>query len=220
MLPGARSTRFRHLAATALGGVLVLSGCQPEGSGTPSGSPPPSAVVIPSVSASEEALALPPTAEAELAAIFDPLIEEYGLRLSRAALLELGEPYEESESGRFLGLYVEPTGEYTPEEYLENLVPVARIMLTLSFERWPGLEVADVCQEPPPDVDDSETPTPETQVQVSREASAALDWEALALPELIAVARNDEPPGVVLRISSRLAEEPLWQDAVEASEGD
>ncbi len=189
--------------------------CQPQA--TPSASPTgPSGpgVAIPSISPSESALRLPPAVEAELAVIFDPLLEPYGLRLARAALLNTTAPYEESETGRFLGLYVEPVGEYGAEDYVENLVPVARMMITLSFDRWPGLEFVDVCQEPPPDVDDSETPPPETQLQVSHEAADALDWDELDLATLIAAAEEQEPPGIILRVSQRISEEPLWQEAV------
>ena len=206
-----------RLAACLFAATLI--GCQPESppSASRPSSPTGSAVVIPSVSPSEEALALPPPAEAQLAAIFDPMLERYGLRLSRAALLNTAAPYEESETGRFLGLYVEPTGAYDETDYLENLVPVAREMITLAFDRWPGLEAVDVCQEPPAELDDSEVPPPETQLQVSREASDALAWEGLDLAGLIAAARDEDPPGIVLRVSARLADEPLWEEALDSA---
>lgn len=214
------SSRVRRLGATAACLVAVASvvGCEPRGADPASGAPSASAVAIPSVSSGETALPLPPFAEAEIAAVFDPLLVEYGLRVSRAALLDTTASYEESETGRFLGLYVEPIGEYDEADYIENLVPVARLMITLSFERWPGLEDVDVCQEPPTEVDDSETPPPETQLQVSHEAADALDWERLDLARLIFAAREQDPRGIILRVSQRLSDEPLWTDAQEAAE--
>ena len=211
----AMSRRFtaRAAACVALMGVVA---CQPQRDESPSTNADPVAVLT--ASPSEAALNLPPTAEAEIAAIFDPLLEDYGLRVSRAALLSTTEPYEESETGEFLGLYVEPTGEYAPADYVENMAPLARLMIPYSFDRWAAIQIVDVCQEPTPDIDDSEEPRPETQVQSTREAPDQLQWDELDLFELVAAAEREEPRGVILRVSSRIGREPVWREAVEAAE--
>ena len=148
---------------------------------------------------------LPPNDGKELAAMFDAELEPFGLRLARGALVDLGgNGYEFSDTGTHLALYVEPVSSpYSRVRYLRNLAPVAKVFAPEVFERWPGLESFDVCQEPPASIDDSDEPPPETQVNMSREQSEGLEWDSLDNVDLLAAALS-QPPGVRLIISERI----------------
>ena len=201
---------FRAAGALAIGVALIA--CTRAGQGRTATTAP----ATPSPDATSSAF--PPSDVDELAAIFDPLLEPYGLTTTRANLLETTAPYEPSPTGRFLGLYVEPTGPYASSDYIQNIVPTARVVIVAAFERWPGIAIVDLCQEPPPGVNDEEAPPPETQVQISRDASAGLDWSELELADLIAEADDNDSDPFVVRVSARLADDPIWQEAVEAAE--
>jgi hypothetical protein len=161
---------------TLLAGVLalgLLAGACSDDSGSSSQAEP------------EPEEHLPPNDFDALAEMFDPQLEELGLRLTRGALVDTSEGYEVSDTGRHLALYVEPTGEYAAADYADNIVTTARLFLPLVFERWDRLETFDVCQEPRPGEDDREEPPPVTQLFVSRPDSADVDWANVTLPELV-----------------------------------
>src|SRR4051794_38531515 len=63
---------------------------------------------------------LPPSARKQLVAIFDPKLERFGLRVTRAALLDWR--HRPSAHGKNLAIYVEPTGVYTAQDYLDGAV--------------------------------------------------------------------------------------------------
>ena len=131
---------------------------------------------------------LPPNDFEELAAIFDDELEPLGLKMTRGALVDTTGGYEESDTGRHLAVYVEPTGEYTTADYAEGIVPSAQVFLPEVFERWDRLETFDVCQEPLPGADDRKEPPPVTQLYVSREEARPIEWETVGLAELVAAA--------------------------------
>lgn len=206
--PRRRSARFVSLLAATLAFAL-LTGCEyrerePRRPDTP---------------ARED---LPPNDVDALAAMYEEDLEPFGLRLARGALIDTtNDGYDVSDTGTHLALYVEPVGAYPPERYLDNLVPVAAVFATDVFDRWPALESFDVCQEPPASVDADDEPEPDTQVNVTRSQSDALDWESLDAAGLIVVA-IDEPPGADLVISDRIRALPRYEellDEVEAETG-
>jgi hypothetical protein len=158
---------------------------------------------------------LPPNDRDRLADMFDEDLERFGLRLTRGALIDIsGDDYEPSDEGTHLALYVEPTSvAYSGLDYLENLVPLTKVFLPEVFDRWPGLMSFDVCQEPPGALNSDEEPPPETQINVSRVQSDAIDWGTVDDTDLLAAAFA-EPPQVRLVISKRLRGLPAYDDLV------
>jgi hypothetical protein len=131
---------------------------------------------------------LPPNDFEALAEMFDEDLEPLGLRLTRGALIDTSSGYEESDTGRHLAVYVEPTGEYTTADYTDGIVPSAQVFLPEVFERWDRLQTFDVCQEPRPGEDDRKEPPPVTQLYSSREEADAIDWATVDLAQLVAAA--------------------------------
>ncbi|MGH8982348.1 MAG: hypothetical protein ACRDY6_00520 [Acidimicrobiia bacterium] len=143
----------------------------------------------------------------ELAEMFDEELEPLGLRMTRGALVDTSDGYEESDTGRHLAVYVEPTEEYTTADYADGIVPSAQVFLPAVFERWDRLETFDVCQEPLPGTDDRKEPPPVTQLYVSRDEADAIEWETVDLAELMDAA---EPPQRDFRlyVSPTVASDP------------
>lgn len=155
---------------------------------------------------------LPPNDFDELAEMFDDELEPLGLRMTRGALVDTSDGYEESDTGRHLAVYVEPTGEYTTADYADGIVPSAQVFLPEVFERWDRLETFDVCQEPLPGADDRKEPPPVTQLYVSREEADAIEWETVGLAELLDAgqpARQDYR----LYISPAVTSDPAFTEA-------
>lgn len=59
---------------------------------------------------------------------------------------------------------MEPIADRTSEQYVEGLGTVT-VLSSDVFDRWPGLESFDVCQDPPATEDDSDEPLPITSLQ-------------------------------------------------------
>jgi hypothetical protein len=153
---------------------------------------------------------LPPNDFDELADIFDPELEPLGLKLTRGALIDTrGGRYRPSDTGRHLAVYVEPTGQYTPAEYAEGIVPSAQVFLPEVFRRWDHLKTFDVCQEPLPGQDDRKEPPPVTQLFLSRAEARDLDWKDVTLGELLAA---KEPPreSFSLYVAPAITSDPSW----------
>jgi hypothetical protein len=132
---------------------------------------------------------LPPASRKDLVAIFAKKVKPFGLRVTRAALVN---PRQERDpEGTHLAIYVEPTGDYTVADYLDGTVDVTKVFLPYVFERWKGLKSFDVCQEPRPAVDDSPSPSPETQVYASRAGSKLVDWKTVDLATMITTAQKE-----------------------------
>ena len=161
---------------------------------------------------------LPPASRKELVAIFAKKVKPLGLHVTRAALVN---PAQERDSrGTHLAIYVEPTGEYTIDDYLDGTVSVSKVFLPYVFERWKGLKSFDVCQEPRPAVDDSPTPAPETQVYATRAGSKLVDWKTVDVATMIhtskdaaaATPTNGDVPFSVF-VAKHLQNTPAYQDA-------
>jgi hypothetical protein len=159
---------------------------------------------------------LPPPGALELESMYGPALAEVGLRLTdRGGLIDrTGGGYEPSATGRHLALYVEPTEARTAQQYVDGIRDVAVVFADV-FERWPGLESYDVCQEP--EADDSEPgtePLPVTQIELTRSEAAAIDWATVTVAELVRSSRA-EPPGLALRVSTELINDPAFEAIVQ-----
>jgi len=155
--------------------------------------------------------ALPPAGALELEPIYGELLAELGLELTdRGGLIDRsGGGYEPSASGTHLALYVEPNGARTAGQYIEGIHGLAVVFADV-FERWPGLESYDVCQEPAGEDDPSGAePLPVTQIELTKAEAAAIDWDAISVVDLVRSSLAD-PPGLALRVSSSLASDPAY----------
>jgi len=119
----------------------------------------------------------PPNDSAALAEIIDPIVEPYGLRFTYGSLNDTSDGgYEPSDTGNHLALYVEPTGDYSDEDYINGLFTISAAVTPYVFETWEGLTSYDICQEPRPTDDDSAVPPPATQINIERAAAESYDW--------------------------------------------
>lgn len=166
---------------------------------------------------------LPPNSVEELAAIFDPGLAELGVRLTRAGLVDRTDGnYTYRPDGTHLALYVEPIGAYSRADYARGVMTITEFFSTRIFDRWPGLESFDVCQEPHPDVDDSPEPRAETQVTLREDAAREIDWETFTLTDLLVLARSPDGPEddllsypAIVVASAEVAEDPDYAKARE-----
>ena len=128
--------------------------------------------------------ALPPNDKAAIERAFAPALERLGVRLTRGALVDLktGKP---SPNGKHLAVYVEPTGNYTSEDYARSTVATLRAFIPAAFERWGGLTSFDLCQEPLPATDARPEPPPVTKVDLTKAASRKVHWDDLDLTRLL-----------------------------------
>lgn len=150
-------------------------------------------VVAPSVTgvaaAGARSSSLPPATRKGLVAIFDQKVKPFGLRVTRAALVNPAQ--ERDPKGTHLAIYVEPTGEYTIDDYLDGTVTVSKVFLPYVFERWKRLKSFDVCQEPRPAVDDRSIPAPETQVYATRRGTELVDWKTVDVATMIHTSQEE-----------------------------
>ena len=198
-----------------LSGALVLllaTGAAACGDDGDDAQPVPSTVDPADVASPDE---LPPPLALDLEPMYGEALADLGLVLTdRGGLIDRsGGGYEASASGTHLALYVEPIGERTVEEYVEGIRTVAVVFADV-FERWPGLETYDVCQEPLAADDDRDEPLPVTQIELTRAENDAIDWATVTAADLVRFAQAD-PPGLALRVSSTLAQDPAYTSLTE-----
>jgi hypothetical protein len=147
--------------------------------------------------------------------MFDPQLKPLGLRLARGALIERSTTtYSPSSKGGHLALYVEPIGRYSNAQYLDGVVEVTRLFAPEIFDRWPGLESFDVCQEPLSSVDASDEPPAVTVVDLTEEQARAIDWDDVDLADLLAASMR-KPPEMTLRVDPKLEESPAYKRALD-----
>ena len=189
----------RRLAAVMAAGLLVLSACGSNGdtSGAVNGTARPQAADgLPAFDAEQR---LPPNDVGSLRALYDPVLEPLGVRLTRGALIDTSnDQYVPSNDGRHLALYVEPIADYSTDQYVTGFWTISALITPDVFARWPDLESYDICQEPLPAVNDEPEPFPITQINVTRAAAAAIDWANGDLVDLLAAARADPDTKVVV----------------------
>ena len=155
---------------------------------------------------------LPPPKALDLEELYGEELAAVGMKLTdRGGLIDRsGGGYVASPTGQHLALYVEPIGDRTTEEYIDGILDVALVFSDI-YDRWPGLESYDVCQEPPdPDGTQGPEPLPVTQIELTRAQSDAIDWDEATVESLIAGSKAD-PKELVLRVSSELATNPAYQ---------
>jgi hypothetical protein len=151
----------------------LAAGCSDGGSVEPA---PPTTLAA--------AAGLPPPTIDALRPLIEPLVTPLGLRLTRASLVEraTGRPGPEA---RHLALYVEPTTDWTTQRFVDTIVPLAAAVTPFVFQRWPGLDTYDICQEPPPGVDDRPEPAVVTQFETDRAYATATDWARVDLGTIV-----------------------------------
>ena len=140
-------------------------------------------------SAAARSQSLPPVARKDLVAIFERKVQPFGLRVTRAALVNSKQ--ERDPEGTHLAIYVEPTGDYTVDDYLDGTVDVTKVFLPYVFNRWKGLKSFDLCQEPRPAVDPRKVPAPETQVYATRAGNELVDWKTVDVATMIRTSREE-----------------------------
>ncbi len=168
--------------------------------------------------ADAQSSSLPPSARKALAAIFDPKVKKFGLRVTRAALVN---PKQQRDAhGTHLAIYVEPVGDHTPEQYIDGTVDVTKVFVPYVFERWKGLKSFDVCQEPRAAVDPRPVPPPETQFYATRAGVDLVDWKAVDVATMIqasraeaAAASTKRPVRLSLFVTQHLQNTPAYQQA-------
>jgi hypothetical protein len=160
--------------------------------------------------------ALPPNDKAAIERVFAAQLERLGVRLTRGAVVDpkTGNP---SDKGTHLAVYVEPTGAFTPDDYARATVPTLRTFIPIAFERWRGLESFDVCQEPLPALDTRPEPPPETKVDVTKEASAKVEWNDIDLAGLLTDAKRLGPRALSVYAKPEVRNTSFYQQAAVAA---
>lgn len=159
-----------------------------------------------------DAHALPPNDKAAIERVFSPTLKRLGVRLTRGALVDLktGKP---SANGTHLAVYVEPTGDYSAEDYARGTVPTLRAFIPTVFERWGGLTSFDLCQEPLPAADARPEPPPVTKVDVTKAASRKVRWDDLDLARLLRDARRLGSRALSVYAKPEVRQTGFYQDA-------
>ena len=146
---------------------------------------------------------LPPVDPLALEPLYGDALAALGVELTdRGGLIDRSDGYEVSEDGTHLALYVAPIGDRSDDEYVDGIVELAQLFLPEVFERWPGLETFDVCQELPEDEETGHVSTV-TQIDLARDVARTIDWATVDLVDLLQVDRTSET--FALRIYGDLA---------------
>jgi len=206
--------RARATAAAVAAGLLVASCASSSTSNeTAATTPPTPAEGLPGFDAEQT---LPPNDVSTLRRLYDDALEPFGVRLTRGALIDrTNDQYVPSNTGSHLALYVEPIADYSPEQYVEGFWTISAFITPDVFARWPELESYDICQEPLPAEDDRAEPFPITQINLTREAAAAIDWQDGDLVDLLVASRTN--PDVKVVVNRELRESPAYRAADDAA---
>jgi hypothetical protein len=201
----------RHRSPSLLAAVvaaLIAAGCSSDGGTTTAPTRPNG----PTTTNAALGGNLPPKDVADLAPLYADQLAAIGMKLTpRGGLIDTsGGGYEHSNAGSHLALYVEPTGPRTNAEYIAGIRDVGAIFADDIFARWPGLKSFDVCQEPPTALDASPEPVAVTQIVLTREQAAAIDWKTVTVAQLVAGARASSPM-LQLTVSSLISGDPDYQ---------
>ncbi len=136
-----------------------------------------------------------------------------GFRITRAGVTEAMGTEEYVKDGTHLAIYVVPSKRLTPEAYLSSLADVADVFLPDVFDDDNRIASFDVCQEPHPDGTSQPAegePPPVTQVLVTRDQAALVDWEAADAQELVASAEA-RPNRLGLYVNDEVKASELWR---------
>jgi hypothetical protein len=156
----------------------------------------------------------PPSDADALIRHLQPVVQPFGLEMTRASLIDLDANYQSSPTGRHLALYVEPSGDYPPERYVGNVAPLTAALVEV-FHRWPELESFDICQEPIGNT--AEAPPPVTRVNVPRTDALTIRWDDIDLANRLAVAMirygNEDPEGLRVEVFGAARRHPAYREA-------
>ena len=169
-----------------------------------------------SASSGSQSKQLPPNDKAAIERVFAPKLARLGVRLTRGTLVDL-KTAKPSATGTHLAVYVEPTGDYTPDQYAAGTAKTLRAFVPTAFERWGGLESFDICQEPLPGVDDRPEPPPVTKVTLTRAASDKIRWNGLDLSALLTDANRLGTRALSVYADPRVRDTSTYQNAVARS---
>lgn len=202
--------RFIGAASGALLGGGLLAAC-----GDDDGDPV--AQAVPSTTATSTPTELPTNDEDELKALFAPLFEPIGQRVTRIGLYDLSQGFVRDDEGTHLAIYtdpLEPTGAgWDTERYIQACVDGVQACTPFIFDTWAGIETMDVCQEPPQEDAPEPEPPIVTQVQMGRADYRRIEsWDELTLTDLMA-ARARSPKTVRVRGDDDVAAHPRWVEA-------
>jgi hypothetical protein len=211
-----RGRTGRRVASVAALGALAVAtaGCGSDSGGSQASPATPTTNQAPAngLPAFDAEQRMPPNDVGSLRRLYDPVLEPMGLRLTRGALIDTSnDQYTPSNDGTHLALYVEPTGPYTDEQYIDGFWSVTALITPDVFARWPGIETYDICQEPLPADDDREEPFPVTQINITRAAAATIDWANGDLVDLLFVARTD--PDTQIVVNRDIRKNPAYEAA-------
>lgn len=154
---------------------------------------------------------LPPGSTAGMAATWNARLAPLGWKVQRSSLEEqLLDPNRPIPPGhRHLALYLRPTGQPTPQDYIDSLATVTKLFVPTLFQSHARLASFDVCLEVAEAVDRSDYPEALTQVVVSRAQADAMDWAALTPADVVAGAER-HPNALGLYASEKLQRSPEW----------
>jgi hypothetical protein len=217
--------RRRVLVASALATALalVVPACSDDEPAADEGSAistvADAGTADPDGSSSVTSLGFPPNDVAALKGVFDPMLESFGLRLTRGALVDRSDGYEFSDTGTHLALYVEPIDddEYTIDRYVENIYDLTAAITPAVFA-YGDVETYDICQEPHQEDDDGFEPFPVTQVELTRQNYEDFAWDDGDLASFLAFL--DEAEGTKLIANPDVQDAPSYLDAVDEAGAD
>jgi hypothetical protein len=99
-------------------------------------------------------------------------------------------------------------GAATNEDYISRIMPTAELVAPDAFAEYSGLATFDLCQEPPPGVDDSAEPVPVTVLFMTRAQVESVDWDTATTTDLRRVIATTE--GGELQVNAAIAADPAW----------
>jgi hypothetical protein len=219
-------TAGRTVVAAVVAAVVLVVGCGSDddtggGAGADTSAVTTSVVAPdgpPGATLPEIAEGFPPADTARLKAIFDPLVEPLGVRISRGALVDRSDGYDVSVTGEHLALYVEPIDEdsYTVDDYVAGIFTVAAAVSPTIFEDYPGVDSFDICQEPHSDDDDSLEPFPVTQIELTRADHDSYDWDDGDLVSFLRLLRNSDDARIL--VGRTIVGAPAYTEALAEAE--
>jgi hypothetical protein len=159
---------------------------------------------------------IPADGAAAMTKVYGSRLQALGWTIQRSEVHHSDMPGVSAPGKHHLAVYVRPVGHKTPAQYIDGLATVSRVFLPDVFNRWPGLLSFDVCEEPAADVDPSDEPKPVTQILVTRQQAAAVDW-AKATPVDVVAAGTKHPNTIVLYASPELTGTREWTRVLAAT---
>ena len=138
----------------------------------------------------------------QIDAVLGDELAALGMVITRASIIDtVNGVYTPTPEGNHLAIYVEPMSADF-DDYASSTVDLARLLLPSVFERWPTITSFDICQEPPPGVDDRETPQSVTVLEVTREGAGRVDWSSIDLADLTSLPESREAADLYFEVDA------------------